>query len=208
MATDQAARRRVSHADQKRRTRTALVSSGRQMILSGAEVTMPAAALAAGVSEATAYRHFPDLVSLVNEALAGLWPTPAEALAPVEASADPVARIGFACEFLLRGVTRYQGSVRAVIAATITRPATVGGRPGIRFGLIEQALDPVITPRDSRAAELFACLKQDLAAIVSADAFFSLTDLCGLSVDDAIASLVRTAQTVTKAALHEIDVKA
>lgn len=196
---------RVSHADQKHRTRTALVAACRQLIRSGADVTMPAAAQAAGVSEATAYRHFPDLVSLINEALAGLWPAPAEALAPVAGSADPVVRIGFACEFLLRGVTRYQGSVRAVIAATITRPASVPARPGIRFGLIDQALDPVITPGGAAAADRLRQLKRDLAAVVSAEAFFSLTDLCGLGVDDAIASLVRTAQTVTGAALPEIE---
>ncbi len=195
---------RVSHACQKHRTRTALVDACRRLIRSGGDVAMPAVAQAAGVSEATAYRHFPDLVSLVNEALTGLWPSPAEALAPVAASPDPVARIGFACEFLLRGVTSYQGSVRAVIAATITRPASVPARPGIRFGLIDQALDPVVTATGRSAAARLGRLKQDLAAVVSAEAFFSLTDLGGLSVDDAIASLVRSAQAITEAGLREI----
>jgi AcrR family transcriptional regulator len=204
VARKPAGSQRVSHADQKLRTRTALVDACRQLIRSGGEVTMPVVARAAGVSEATAYRHFADLVSLINEALAGLWPTPAQALAPVAASADPVARIGFACEFLLRGVTRYQGAVRAAIAATISRPASVASRPGIRFGLIDQALDPVVTATGS-AAERILQLKQDLAAVVSAEAFFSLTDLCRLSADDAIASLVRTARAITEAALREFD---
>jgi AcrR family transcriptional regulator len=197
-------RERVTHAEQKFRTRTALVDACRQLIRSGGEVTMPAVSKAAGISEATAYRHFPDLVSLVNEALTGLWPTPAEALAPVAASPDPVARVGFACEFLLRGVHGYEGAVRAVIAATITRPASVPSRPGIRFALVDQALDPVITATDPRAAALLARLKRDLAAVVSAEAFFSLTDLCGLGVEDAIASLVRTARTITAVAVHDI----
>lgn len=194
---------RVSHADQKRRTRTALIGACRELIRSGGEVTMPAVAQAAGVSEATAYRHFPDLFSLANTALSELWPEPAEALAPVAASADPVARIAFACEFLLRRVTAYQGSVRSLIAATVTRPASVPSRPGFRFGLIDQALAPA-KPEGAAAARRFAQLKLDLAAVVSADAFFSLTDLCGLSVDDAIASLVRTARTITGVALGEI----
>ena len=46
---------------------------------------MPDVARAAMVSEATAYRYFPDLVTLLQQALAGLWPPPAEALAPVAA---------------------------------------------------------------------------------------------------------------------------
>jgi AcrR family transcriptional regulator len=195
---------RVSHAERKLRTRTALLDACRQSIRSGSEVTMPAVAKAAGISEATAYRHFPDLVSLINEALTGLWPAPAEALAPVAASPDPVARVGFACEFLLRGVHGHEGAVRAAIAATITRPESVQTRPGIRFALVDQALDPVVTPAGPSAAALLARLKQDLAAVVSAEAFFSLTDLCGLSVDDAIASLVRTARLITAAAVPEI----
>jgi hypothetical protein len=42
--------------------------------------------------------------------------------------------------FLLRGVLAYQGAVRAMIAATITRPELAPVRPGLRFGLIDQAL--------------------------------------------------------------------
>jgi AcrR family transcriptional regulator len=196
---------RVSHADRKRRTQAALIGACRDLIVSGGDVSMPIVAQAAGVSEATAYRHFPDLVSLVNEALADLWPAPAEALAPVAASTDPAARISFACEFLLRRVVAYEGSVRSVIAATITDPASVPNRPGFRFGLIDQALDPVIKPGSATAERGLAQLKQDLAAVISAEAFFTLTDLCRLSADDAIASLVRTSQTITRTAVSEIE---
>ena len=173
-----AATGRVSHAAQKHRTRTALVTSCRTLIASGADISMPAVAQAAGVSEATAYRHFADLVSLVNEALRDLWPSPSEALAPVATSPDAVERIDFACEFLLRRVYSYQGSVRAVIGATITKPALVPTRPGFRFGLIDLALDPVIDTSTEAAALRLAQLKEDLAAVVSAEALFSLIDLC------------------------------
>lgn len=47
-----------------------------------------------------------------------------------------------------------------------------------------------------------AQLKGDLAAVVSAEALFVLTDLAGLTPDDAIASLVRTAVAVTGAAFQ------
>jgi len=40
----------------------------------------------------------------------------------------------------------------------------------------------------------FAQLKNDLAVVVSAEALFVLTDLCGLQPDDAIASATRTAE--------------
>ena len=185
-------------ARQKERTRRAIVDASRELTRSGAEVTMPRIADRAMVSEATVYRYFPDLNSLLSETLAGLWPDPAEALAPVEASRDPVERVAFACEFLLRGVHAYQGSVRAAISLTITEPARAGDRPGLRFGLIDHALAP-FAARLAPAA--LTRLKLDLAVVVSAEALFSLTDLYGLDPQDAIASVVRTATTLTRATL-------
>ncbi len=191
----------TGRANQKKRTRMAIVDACRAIIRSGSPVTMPEVARSALVSEATAYRYYPDLVSLLNDALVGMWPSPADALEPVADSSDPVERVAFACEFLLRGVLAYQGAVRAMISATITRSELAAARPGIRFGLIDQALAPLnetLAPTDPDA---LAQLKLDLAAVVSAEAFFSLTDLCGLTPDDAIASLVRTATTITRVAL-------
>jgi AcrR family transcriptional regulator len=192
-------------SNQKLRTRRAIVDACRGLMRSGAMVTMPEVAGLALVSEATAYRYFPDVVSLITEGLAGLWPSPAEALAPVAESRDPVERIGFACEFLGRGVLAYQGSVRVMIAATIVSPDSVPRRPGIRFGLIDEALDPVVADAD---APWLARLKHDLTAVVSAEALFSLIDLGRLDPDAAIASLARTARTITAAAMREAGVRA
>jgi len=182
---------------QKERTRRAIVDAAREITRSGAEVTMPRVAERAMVSEATMYRYFPDLTSLIQETLAGLWPDPAAALAPVETSQDPAERVAFACEHLLRGVHAYEGSVRAAISHTITAPGIVNARPGLRFGLIDCALAPFAA---SLAPAAMTRLKLDLAVVVSAEAFFTLTDLCGLAPDDAITSAVRTATTLTRAA--------
>jgi AcrR family transcriptional regulator len=187
----------AGRANQRARTRAAIIDACRELTRSGAEVTMPKVAERAMVSEATAYRYFPDLVSLLREGLAGLWSDPAEALAAVAASADPVARVVFACEHLLRGVHAYQGSVRAMIAGTITTPGAGSLRPGYRFGLIDYALAPFA---DRLTPDAMSKLKQDLAIVVSAEAYFTLTDMCGLAADDAIASATRTAATITGAA--------
>lgn len=66
----------TGRTNQKQRTRTAIVAAARELIGTGAEVTMPGIAREAMVSEATAYRYFPDLPSLISEALAGVWPPP------------------------------------------------------------------------------------------------------------------------------------
>lgn len=191
----------TGRSNQKRRTRAAIVEAARELVGTGGEVTMPTIARAALVSEATAYRYFPDLPSLISEALSGVWPPPAEALAPVSESTDPVERVAFACEFLLRGVLRRQGAVRAMMAATITRPESASARPGIRFGLLDHALAPLTDTLGATDPQALAQLKRDLAVVVSAEALFILTDLCGLSPDDAIASAVRTAITLTEAAV-------
>ena len=193
----------AGRTNQRQRTRTAIVTAARDLIAAGTELTMPLVARAALVSEATAYRYFPDLPSLVSEALRDAWPPPAEALAPVGDSTDPVERVAFATEFLLRGVLARQGAVRAMIAATIVRPEAAIARPGIRFGLIDHALLPLEDTLGAGDPEAFAQLKRDLAVAVSAEALFVLTDLCGLPPEDAIASAVRTATTLTSAAVAQ-----
>lgn len=191
----------AGRTNQKTRTRMAIVVACRALIRTGAVVTIPEVARLALVSEATVYRYFPDLASLVNEATIGLWPSPAEALEPVAGSTDPVERIAFAAEIFLRRVLAYQGAVRAMISATITRPEAAATRPGIRFAWIDEALAPAEATLAPADAEAFAQLKRNLAVVVSAEALFTLTDLCGLSPDDAIASAAQLATTITATAM-------
>ena len=190
----------AGRANQKLRTRNAIVQAAAELSRTGREVTMPEVARAALVSEATAYRYFPDLASLLQEAIVGQLPGADEALAPVADSGDPVARIAAATEFLLRHVLSRQGVVRALIAATITRPGEPQARPGLRFALIDGALAPLDGTLDPAG---LAQLRRDLAVVVSAEALFSLTDLYGLDPEEAITSIVHTATTLTRTALRE-----
>jgi AcrR family transcriptional regulator len=193
----------TGRTNQKLRTRTAILQAAVDLMRTGREVTMPEVAKAALVSEATAYRYFPDLASLLQEAMTGLWPTPAEALEAVADSRDPVERIAAATEHLLRQVLAYQGATRAMIAATITRPEATTARPALRVGLIDHALAPLADTLGATDPAALAQLKNDLAVVISAEALFTLTDLCRLEPEDAIASAVHTATTLTRAALHE-----
>jgi AcrR family transcriptional regulator len=151
------------------------------------------------VSEATAYRYFPDLASLLREAVAGIWDSAEKSMEPVAGSGDPVERVVFATEFLLREVLAYQGAVRAMIAAAITRPGVAGLRPGRRFALIDEALRPLAGTMGIRQPDKFEQLKRSLAVVISAEALFTLTDLSGLEPEAAIASAVDTARSLTAA---------
>jgi AcrR family transcriptional regulator len=189
----------AGRANQKTRTRRAIIDACRELIRAGAGVTMGEVASAALVSEATAYRYFPDLTALLREGMDGLWPDPAELLEPVAGSDDPVERVGHACACLLRGVLAYEGAVRAMISLTVARSGAATARPGIRSGLIDHALAPFT---DALPAQVMGRLKTDLALVISAEAFFGLTDLGGLGPDEAVASAVRTAGTITRAAFE------
>jgi AcrR family transcriptional regulator len=185
--------------NQKQRTRRAIVDAAKRLAASGGEVTMPLVAREALVSEATAYRYFPDLASLLRDADYGTWPSPEDALAPMAGSTDPVERVAFAADFLFRGVLANQGAVRAMMAAAITKPAGQD-RPAHRLGLIDHAIAPAAGPLGAGG---LAQLRRDLAVVLSADALFTVMDLCGLDAEAAIASTVETARRVTRAALAE-----
>jgi len=187
--------------NQKKRTRDAIVRAAAELMATGREMTMPEIARAALVSEATAYRYFPDLASLLSEAMADQLPDPADALDQVTDSGDPVERVAAATEYLLRHVLARQGAVRAMIAATVARPGQGPRRPGLRFGLIDHALAPLEPTLGSTDPEALARLKLGLAVVISAEALFALTDLHGLDPDAAVAGLVHTATALTRAAL-------
>ena len=192
--------------NQKARTQRAIVEACVELIRQRQPVTMPEVAKAAMVSEATAYRYFPDLASLLAKALAEDWPTPAEALAPVAASNDPVERVAFATRFLLHGVAERQAVVRSMISATIVQPDLSGrARPGIRFGLIEYALAPFVDVLESADPEpTGSAAARSGRGGRARKRLFSLTDLCGLSIEDAIDSAEKTARTLTSAAFQQM----
>jgi len=180
---------------QRQRTRAAIVSAARDLVEAGGVVTMPRIVTAARVSEATAYRYFPDLVTLLGEVVVPM--DTHTAMRAVADSVDPVDRVGHAAQALARQVLQRQGAVRALIAATIVQPRPVV-RPGSRFPLIEQALTPWSATAEPDQVQQ---LTRDLAVVISAEALFTLIDFCDLSADAAVTSLVHTARSVTAAAV-------
>lgn len=189
--------------NQMERTRAAIVAAARTLADSGAEITMPAVAAEARVSEATAYRYFPDLVSLLRAAVT--VEDQVAALRAASDSDDPVELIGKATEILGRAVLRRQGAVRAVVASSIAKPATARERPAQRFGLIDHALGPWVEKHGLAGHPEIEQLTRDLAVIISAESLFTLLDLCALAPEDAIASMAASARRATAAAIKAIN---
>src|ERR1700761_5086899 len=127
---------------QKERTRRAIAGAGRERVESGGEVTMPAVASHAGVSEATAYRYFPDLVTLLRDAVQDTWPAIDDLLGADLAGVDDVVeRVARATRAFCERTLRHERAVRAIVAASLTGASD--GRPAHRFAVIEYALAPV-----------------------------------------------------------------
>ncbi len=185
---------------QREHTRAVLIETARSLIRSGSVITMPAIARAAGLSEATAYRYFPDLLSILQVGFVGVWPRADEVLPGVEVCADPVERVAIAADFFARNVLQIQGGVRTMIALTIARSDLVGTRPGHRLGLIEAALAPLADKECDRLRQL----RNDLSVVISAEALFSLLDLNKLPPEAAVGSLTETARNLVRGALGEL----
>jgi AcrR family transcriptional regulator len=183
----------MPRTNQMERTRSAIVAAARELTESGAEITMPAIAAAAKVSEATAYRYFPDLVSLLRVAVTAT--DQLGSLRELTVSDDPVERIGQAAEVLARSVLHRQGAVRVIVASALTRPSP--DRPVRRFDLIEHALAPWVAAHPEFDT---GQLVRDLAVVISAESLFTLLDQCHLPPDEAVASLAAT-RRLTAAAL-------
>lgn len=190
--------------NQKRRTRGAIVAACQELITAGADINMPAVARAALVSEPTAYRYFPDLASLLEEALAGIEPDPAAALAAGTNTGDPVERVAYAAELLARLVIERQGAIRALMSVSIARGTARTARPGYRFALIDQALAPLSARKPAIDPATLEQLRRDLAVVISAEAVLTLVDLYSLDPEQAVASIVHTARLVTEATLNRV----
>jgi AcrR family transcriptional regulator len=191
--------------NQKRRTRAAIIAACQELITAGEDINMPAVARAAVVSEPTAYRYFPDLASLLEEALAGIDPDPTAAFATDTNPAEPLERVAYAAELLARLVIERQSAIRALISASITRSTARAVRPGYRFALIDQALAPLAAPRSAIDAATLEQLRRDLAVVISAEAVLTLIDLYGLDPDATVASVVHTARLITNATLSRAE---
>ena len=162
---------------------------------------MPAVARAALVSEPTAYRYFPDLASLLEEALAGIEPDPAAALAAGADPGDPVARVAYAAELLAELVVERQGAIRALISVSIARGTARQVRPGLPLRPYRSGAGSPLRAQPGIDAATLEQLRRDLAVVISAEAVLTLTDLYGLDSEAAVASIVHTARLITDATL-------
>jgi AcrR family transcriptional regulator len=193
-------------SNQKLRTRRALVEAVRDLVRQGERPTVAKAAKLALVSDATAYRYFPDQSALLREALLVPWTGADEALAKLPDDASPSDRVAAGAEALLRFVIANEAAVRSVMGLSLLR--SVEGeagraearamRPGHRLALIDAALRPFQAAIDPERLRL---VRLSLAAVIGAETLVALKDHCGSSDEEVIEVAVWTARAVVEAGI-------
>jgi AcrR family transcriptional regulator len=196
-------------ANQKERTRAAIVEAAAALVREGKAPSLGEAAKAAKVSRATAYRYFPTPESLHLE-VAGITPVfePVERLIETMEGEDVEARLAafldsfFAVSFAEEA--RMRMALKVYLETWFAAQGRDGGMPPVREGRRMRMLDQVLAPaRPTLSDAQWRRLKAALALASGPDAMVVMKDVCRLDEDAALATLQWAAQAMLDAALRE-----
>lgn len=192
-------------ANQKARTRQAIVRAAGTLLARGEKPSLDDIAAEAQVSRATAYRYFPGLEALLSEAVVDrLVPEPGE-LFDDRAPGDPFERLELVDATFDKVCHEREAALRLMLARVLERSVGRGKdepplRQNRRVPLIEKALSP-LEPRLGRAR--FTRLAQALAMVIGTEGMIALEDVVGLAPDDATTVRRWAMDALVAAALRE-----
>jgi AcrR family transcriptional regulator len=193
----------TGRTNQKVRTRDALIGAARQLLAKGATPTVEAAATEASVGRTTAYRYFPNSRAL----LAATFPElEMSSLLGADSSEDPLARLEDVAETLTQSCIEYEPEYRAQLLLALEGHSADGEslplRRGRRIGWLEDALSPlkgrIPEPELKR-------LVLGIGATLGIEAFVWLTDMAGLSREEAAEVMRTNARTLLRSALEPLE---
>jgi AcrR family transcriptional regulator len=193
----------TGRTNQKARTRDALIAAARQLLARGATPTVEAAATEASVGRTTAYRYFPNSRALLGATFPEIEMT---SLLGADSPEDPLARLERVAETLTQGCIEYEPEYRAQLLLALEGHSADGEslplRRGRRIGWIEDALSPL----KGRIAEPeLKRLVLGIGATVGIEAFVWLTDVAGLSREEAVKVMRTNARTLVCSALEPLE---
>ena len=186
--------------------RQALLDACTRVLEQGRTPTLAEVAEEALVSRATAYRYFPSIEALIEEAfLEQEIPTAEEVFS--EQIDDPLERVHRVEQELNDVLFAHEVSTHVVVRNVIDAwladaPGNRAVRPGRRLPLLDAALEPLA---DALGRGRLLRLRNALALTIGTEAVLATRDVCGLDVDEArevtrwaSAALVRQALEETR----------
>ena len=195
----------TGRTNQKVRTRDALIAAARQLLARGVTPTVEAAATEASVGRTTAYRYFPNSRALLGATFPEIEMT---SLLGADSPEDPLVRLESVAETLTQGYIEHEPEYRAQLRLAL-EGEPVGGeslalRRGRRIGWIDDALSPlkgrIPEPELQR-------LVLGIGATLGIESFVWLTDMAGLSREEAAEVMRSNARTLLRSALEPLESK-
>jgi AcrR family transcriptional regulator len=186
---------------QKRRTREALIAAARDLVANGEAPTVEGAAEAASISRTTAYRYFPNQRAL----LAAAHPETATlSLLPDNAPRDVASRLDLVVDEFTRMVVDTEAQQRTMLRLSLesdpAERAQLPLRQGRAIVWLEEALAPLHAKMSDAELHRLAIAVRSATGI---EALAWLTDVAGLTRDEATALMRWSAQALLQRALAD-----
>jgi AcrR family transcriptional regulator len=193
----------TGRTSQKARTRDALIAAARQLLAEGVTPTVEEAAAKASIGRTTAYRYFPNSRAL----LAATFPEiEMDSLLGADPPEDPLARLEIMAESFTRQILEHEPELRAQLRLALEGDGAGGEslpfRRGRRIRWIEDALSPL---RGRMPEPELERLVLGIGATIGIEALVWLTDMGGLSREEAVEVIRSNARTLLGSALERLE---
>jgi AcrR family transcriptional regulator len=198
-------------ANQKNRTRAAIIEAATAMLREGRPPTVAEAAERALVSRATAYRYFPTQESLLVE-IAKVAPLmkPVEDLVASFPTDDAAQRLAALVATMMPALLSDEAVVRTAVRLyldTWLANQRDGNRTPVRAGRRMRYIDEALRPLGDRLGEPGRNrLRCALALTLGTEAVIAMKDAAGLDDDEEIvATLEWAAGAILRTAIHDFE---
>jgi AcrR family transcriptional regulator len=191
----------TGRTSQKARTRDALIAAARELLAKGVTPTVEEAAAEADIGRTTAYRYFPNSRALL---VATFPEIEMRSLLGDDPPEDPMTRLEIFAERFTRGILEHEPEYRAQLWLALEGEPAGSERVPLRRGRRIRWIEDALSPLDGRMPEReLRRLVLGIGATLGIEALVWLTDVGGLSREEAVEVMRSNARTLLRSALEQ-----